>query len=183
MTADRRTPLLFLGGLVKTGVAAETMLFAIQRSLVIGTVTSLYFLPEVSRASVSFPFRVLAFVVQIMHDGVCMLFFELCVRSWQFPASESFLLLNVLHTVIMGLFCFYKRCILTLLYNHVLGIDMCRRYIPIWQRAANQLILSSSHCHVDEWRTTYLWLNNHIIQTMLVGIINLRALFAKLKAP
>lgn len=42
-------------------------------------------------------------------------------------------LLNCLHGVIMMLFCYYKRCILTLLYNHVTGIDMCTRYIPLWR--------------------------------------------------
>jgi hypothetical protein len=51
----------------------------------------------------------------------------------------------------------------------MMGIEMCQRYIPIWQRGYNLFFEGTGQplCGSD-YRTTYLWLNNHILQSMLV---------------
>lgn len=112
----------------------------------------------------------MALGLQALHDAVCILFFALYIHS--FRNIVYLHLLNCLHGVIMMLFCYYKRCILTLLYNHVTGIDMCTRYIPLWQRAYNILsrpVGLQEICFLEEYRTTYLWLNNHILQSVFTS--------------
>jgi hypothetical protein len=63
--------------------------------------------------------------------------------------------------------------VLTLLYNHVMDFPMCRRYVPIWQRVFNHFLLASSPltCPLEHYRNTYMWLNNHILQSGLVWTI------------
>jgi hypothetical protein len=146
----------------------------ILRSFIIGCITSIYFIPEIVQYTPSSIFLfTTAFIIQGLHDGVCLLFFGLYINS--FRDTLIYLhLLNCLHGVIMMLFCYYKRCVLTLVYNHVIGIDMCTRYIPIWQRFYNYITpqLVNETCFLDDYRTTYLWLNNHILQSMLVFSTN-----------
>ena len=158
----------------------------IKKSLWIGNITALYFLPEIYNHFHGnfFTFGV-AFLLQAFHDAICIYFFLLCISCIRTNNQSYILCLNILHTMIMGLFCFYKRCVLTLWYNQILNIDMCKRYIPIWQRSINFIytsfmsLSSSNSCkNLDgsdqqEWQLTYLWLNNHIIQTSLVGMVNI----------
>ena len=148
----------------------SSMKTSVSLSLLAGTLTSLYFVPEVQYYSTGFP--LLFFIgmsIQAIHDAVCIFFFVLFVGSFRNDSVRPLLTLNCLHCVIMTLFCYYKRCILTLLYNHLMGIEMCQRYIPIWQRGYNLFFkgVGQSICWSD-YRTTYLWLNNHILQSMLV---------------
>ena len=155
---------------------------SVSLSLFAGIVTSLYFIPEVRFYSTGFP--LLFFIglsIQALHDAICIFFFVLFVGSFRKNSVHTLLTLNCLHCVIMTLFCYYKRCILTLLYNHMMGIEICQRYIPIWQRGYNllfqRLIPDSSTC-INDYRNTYLWLNNHILQSMLVLSSNAYRLFS-----
>jgi hypothetical protein len=97
---------------------------------IVGLVTSLYIVPEIIEHT-SMSLFVVALGLQALHDAVCILFFALYIHS--FRNIVYLHLLNCLHGVIMMLFCYYKRCILTLLYNHnyVTGIDMCMHYISL----------------------------------------------------
>jgi hypothetical protein len=145
---------------------------SVSLSLLAGAVTSLYFVPEVRYYSAGFPLHFfIGMSIQALHDAVCIFFFVLFVGSFRNDSVRSLLTLNCLHCVIMTLFCYYKRCILTLLYNHLMGIEICQRYIPLWQRGYNlffeSLATESSTC-INEYRNTYLWLNNHILQSLLV---------------
>ena len=142
-------------------------------SVVIGFVTATYFLPEIFTYASHSPLKILSgYLVQALHDAVCLLFFHLYLAS--FGRDVRFLLsLNCFHGIIMMLFCYYKRCILTLLYNHMMGIDMCHRYMPIWQRLYNfSFTTTPATCSLDSYRNTYLWLNNHILQSGLVFSTN-----------
>lgn len=144
----------------------------IRPSLLLGTITALYFVPEILRyGHDAISIIVLAYFIQVLHDAVCVYLFALFLRCAYTRHPVELCRLNIMHTIIVGLFCYYKRCVLTLCYNHVLGIEMCTRYTPIWQRTVN-LIGSSSSCPPESWQTTYLWLNNHILQTILVLMAN-----------
>jgi len=143
----------------------------IRPSLLLGTVTALYFVPEIFQYSHhAVGTIVLAYLIQVLHDAVCVYLFALFLRCAYTRLPIDLCRLNIMHTIIVGLFCYYKRCVLTLWYNHVLGIEMCTRYIPIWQRTVN--LIGPSSCPPESWQTTYLWLNNHILQTMLVLTAN-----------
>lgn len=143
-------------------------------SLLAGLGTSLYFVPEIIEYSGSGYSSPLLFIgglsVQALHDAVCIFFFVLFLGSFKKESFHPLLALNCLHCIIMMLFCYYKRCVLTLLYNHMMGIDMCRRYIPIWQRVYNVFFhsLTGHEVCINDYRNTYLWLNNHILQSFLV---------------
>ena len=144
---------------------------SVSLSLLAGTLTSLYFIPEILYYSSGFPLLFVGgFLVQTLHDAVCIFFFLLFMESFRNDTVTPLLALNCLHCIIMTLFCYYKRCILTLVYNHMMGIEMCQRYIPIWQRGYNLLFenVGPPLCGGSDYRTTYLWLNNHILQSMLV---------------
>lgn len=145
---------------------------SVSVSLVAGGFTSLYFIPEIMYYSSGFPLHIVTgFLVQTLHDAVCIFFFLLYIESFRHDTMTPLLALNCLHCIIMTLFCYYKRCILTLVYNHMMGIEICQRYIPLWQRGYNlffeSLAAESSTC-INEYRNTYLWLNNHILQSLLV---------------
>jgi hypothetical protein len=144
----------------------------LKSSCITSSVTALYFIPEIIQYSESrISLFVGGFIVQALHDAVCIFFFLLFVSSFRARTCLYLAYLNCLHGIIMMLFCYYKRCILTLIYNHMMGIEMCQRYIPIWQRFYNVVSLDHQTCHND-YRNTYLWLNNHILQSLLVFISN-----------
>ena len=148
----------------------------ITLSLLIGFFSSFYFLEEIYNAaplSGAWFLKPTAFATQVVHDGVCVYFFCLTISSlW---SLRNLLLLNILHGLVMALFCYYKRCVLTLVYNYLLDLPMCSRYIPIWQRCFN-MMTAPTVCSLDSYRYTYLWLNNHIIQSMIVLLANLNTL-------
>ena len=150
-------------------------------SLGIGFVTSMYFFSEISQQSKGWGQALAGFFIQWIHDAVCLVFFAFFLQSFRssFRGWQSLLLLNGLHGVIMILFCIYKRCVLTLLYNHVMDFPMCRRYVPIWQRLFNHFLLASSPltCPLEHYRNTYMWLNNHILQSGLVWTANMYHLY------
>jgi hypothetical protein len=141
----------------------------LKKSLLIGGITSIYFIPEIYNNSSSILIFSLAYLTQVLHDGVCVLIILLFLSSQR---KNNIIYLNILHSIIMICFCYYKRCILTLVYNHILNLDMCKRYIPIWQRGFNVLIDSAEICNKDEYKNTYLWLNNHIFQSIAVLMAN-----------
>lgn len=137
------------------------------------SLTATHFLPEILSSGCRSMICTVAYGIQILHDGVCIYFFLVFLGCLRTRDPKTLCILNMMHCVIIGLFCYFKRCVLTLGYNHVLGIDMCTRYIPIWQRTANvayRVMISS--CPAESWETTYLWLNNHILQTVLVLVAN-----------
>jgi len=146
-------------------------------SLKMGAISALYFIPEIMDHSRN---NILVFIssffIQAVHDGVCLLFLILFMNTLYHKNFQTLLHLNLLHCVIMICFCYYKRCVLTLLYNYILNIDMCNRYIPIWQRVYNRTL--SKYC-MNDYTTTYLWLNNHILQSSMVLFSNLYLLFGK----
>jgi hypothetical protein len=147
---------------------------SIISSFTIGLMTAVYFIPQIVQQLRTSPLLVTGcYLVQASHDAVCVLFFDLYLRS--FGSDPRYLLcLNCLHGIIMMLFCYYKRCILTLLYNHMMGIDMCERYVPLWQRVVNLFMDASKEiCPVESYRNTYMWLNNHILQSGLVFSANI----------
>jgi len=146
----------------------------IIQSYILGCISSLYFIPEIISLTTSIHIIISGLLIQSLHDAICIYFFILFIQSFQ--KDKKYLLgLNCLHGLIMILFCFYKRCILTLLYNHIMGIDMCKRYIPIWQRISNIILVSyesEDTCFIENYKNTYLWLNNHILQSSLVLLSN-----------
>lgn len=132
--------------------------------------TSMYYIDEIYVSSETFIHFFVAYLVQASHDWVCVYF--VCIYFYAFYSPYYYVQLNLLYTRIMFLFSVYKRCILTLLYNHVLGLLMCTRYIPLWQRAVH--ITSSTLCVEDDrYKTTYLWLNDHIFQSCMMIFVNL----------
>lgn len=141
-----------------------------MKSILLSVVTATYFIPEILEMKPSMEIMVKAYGIQVIHDGFCIFFFLLCLKSLRYPQSKYLLEMNILHCIVMALFCYYKRCILTLWYNAILGIYPCHRYIPLWQRTTNMMIPKTCP---EQWQSTYLWLNNHILQTGLVGFVNL----------
>lgn len=146
-----------------------------RRTVVAGTVTAVYFLPEIIDHADSVTVAFIAYFIQVFHDSIYIYYPLMCHKAFKHPASHEFFMMNIIHSILLVLFCVYKRCVLTLYYNSLLGLDPCQRYTPNWQRVVNYYLSLSKHCHVEEWRNTYIWLDNHIIQTVLVGIVNLRA--------
>jgi hypothetical protein len=63
----------------------------------------------------------------------------------------------------------------------MMGIEMCHRYIPIWQRSYNVFFhsLTGNEVCINDYRNTYLWLNNHILQSFLVFSSNAYRLLLK----
>lgn len=95
--------------------------------------SSLYFLKEIQENSTSIIIFVNAYLLQWVHDWICFIFFNTIYSK----SVMNLLYLNILHSIIMIQFCYYKRCVITLMYNWMLNIPMCNRYIPIWQRCFN----------------------------------------------
>lgn len=138
-------------------------------SLFGGSITGLYYLEEISKYSKNIPVFLASYFIVSLHDAVCIFFILTFLHAYH--NISFFITLNVLYTFIMFLFSIYKRCVLTLLYNYVLGLPMCVRYIPIWQRIFSQV--SSSFCtNDDKYKTTYLWLNDHIFQSGMMLFMN-----------
>lgn len=114
-----------------------------------------------------------AVVIQSLHDAVCIAFFALylsCLRD-----NRRVAVLNTFYTILMCSFSIWKRCVLTLAYNRVLGLPACTRYVPLWQRVYNSLPVAT--CADDPLRATYLWLNDHVFQSGLMVLLNLGAMW------
>lgn len=152
----------------------------VYRSFLIGGATSLYYAPEIIAHFPSYTNLFLAMSVQATHDAVCIMFFLVFVRSMWTRSVIDVLLINIMHCVAMALFAYYKRCILTLVYNDLLLLPSCTRYIPIWQRVLNYIYseMDKSQC-INDYQNTYLWLNDHIIKSIIVCITNVRCLLAQ----
>jgi hypothetical protein len=146
----------------------------LKYSFGISVLTGCYFIDEIKTYSSSISTFFLAYIIQVFHDWVCVFFLLLFLYSFYYHNLSYILFLNILHSIIMILFCFYKRCVLTLLYNYLLDIPMCNRYIPIWQRVFNVLYDTQSCIHHDEYKMTYIWLNNHILQSSIVLLSNIK---------
>lgn len=136
-----------------------------------GMITSLYFLPEIIGHFKSFDKLILAYLVQGVHDGICILFLWLGISC--FYDMRYIMYINTMYSLVMICFAFYKRCVLTLLYNHILDLPACNRYIPIWQRILDVLFYEpmKNQCRHDV-NHTYLWLNDHIVQSFFMLMIN-----------
>jgi len=119
---------------------------------------------------------VAAILVQSVHDAVCLAFFMLylsCLRD-----SRHLAVLNAFYTLLMFSFSLCKRCLLTLAYNRLLGLPMCTRYVPLWQRFYNS---TAASCADDPLRATYLWLSDHVFQSGLMVVLNLGSLLRRPK--
>lgn len=149
----------------------------LKNSFMISMLTSCYFIEEISTYAPSIVIYILAYIIQVIHDWICVCFIFLFFGSIYHQKISYLLLLNIFHSCIMILFCFYKRCVLTLLYNFILDIPMCNRYIPIWQRIFNLIYDPQSCLNDDEYKMTYLWLNNHILQSFIVLLANTKYLY------
>jgi hypothetical protein len=150
-----------------------TFNLGIQNAIKIGIFTSLYFIPEIVNHMKNPFLGIFSFGIQVVHDAVCILFVILFYRTIRHRSSYYLINLNMFHCIVMMFFCYYKRCILTLIYNDLLGLESCVRYIPIWQRGYNLFYLDSQICNKDTYHNTYLWLNNHILQSFIVFLTNL----------
>jgi hypothetical protein len=126
----------------------------IKQSLFLGFFSSLYFIQEISENVTNPFFRIFSLTIKTLHDAVCILFVILFFRTCYYRSNYYLLNLNMLHCIVMMLFCYYKRCVLTLLYNHTLGLDRCVRYIHIWQRLYNWLYVGESVCVTDTYHNT-----------------------------
>lgn len=154
----------------------------IETSIFIGTISSLYYIPEIIAHFPSWTNLFLSILVQITHDAVCILFLIVFIRSIWTHSIINVLFLNIMHCLAMALFAYYKRCILTLIYNDLLLLPSCRRYIPIWQRIINYLSSEMNTKDVQcviihDFHNTYLWLNDHIIKSIIVCIANMKCLY------
>lgn len=138
----------------------------------ISFLTSLYFVQEITENSSSMIIFTSAYLLQWFHDWICLIFFELCFHSFYYKSLMDLIYLNMFHSIIMIQFCYFKRCVITLMYNWVLDIPMCNRYIPIWQRFFNVVSDIRGVCLSDDFRMTYIWLNNHMIQSTMVLLSN-----------
>jgi len=145
----------------------------IQNAITIGIFTSLYFIPEIYNRMTNPFWGICSYGIQVIHDAVCILFVILFLRTIRHRSNYYLINLNMFHCIVMMFFCYYKRCILTLIYNDLLGLETCERYIPIWQRGYNLIHLDPQTCNKDTYHYTYLWLNNHILQSFLVFLTNL----------
>lgn len=151
----------------------------IQTSFLIGAVSSLYYIPEIIAHFPCWSNLFLSVIVQITHDAVCILFLFVFIRSMWTHSVVKVLFLNIMHCIAMALFAYYKRCILTLVYNDLLLLPSCTRYIPIWQRIINYIEMDRKHvrCIIGhDFYNTYLWLNDHIIKSIIVCIANINCL-------
>lgn len=99
--------------------------------------SSVYFVQEIKDNSSSIVIFTSAYLLQWFHDWICFIFFDLFLNAVYSKSIIDLIYLNILHAVIMIQFCYYKRCVITLIYNWILDIPMCNRYIPIWQRCFN----------------------------------------------
>lgn len=148
--------------------------------------TSLSFLPDIFAYAPSIGRGTVAFGIQVLHDYVCLLFpvlvltnvYEKCLWT----RIRNMQTINVLYTMVMACFSYHKRCFLTLWYNDLLGLDRCKRYIPVWQRLINYAsdairYDSSSTCTTmgidNDYRNTYLWLNDQILFSLLIMCMNI----------
>lgn len=141
----------------------------------IGMISSIYFLPEIIIHSKNTRDLFISYVIQSFHDGVC--FYFILVYFLALYNLFYYIQLNTLYTLIMVLFSFYKRCILTLIYNSILNLPACTRYIPVWQRLYNMFDSGIRVCNNNNYQSTYLWLNDHIFQSGMMIIMNIRWLF------
>jgi hypothetical protein len=146
----------------------------IKRSLILSTISSIYFLEEISEKSKNIFQFIIAYTIQNIHDFVCIYFIFIYIYS--FFDNKHHVQINTLYTLIMFLFSIYKRCILTLMYNYVLDLSMCTRYIPIWQRLINIIITNHNNTFCieeDKYKSTYMWLNDHIFQSGMMITLNM----------
>jgi hypothetical protein len=146
----------------------------IKRCFHVACLTSLYYIDEIYVSSRTLVHFFLAYLVQALHDWVCLYF--VCIYVYAFQKKTFYIQLNSLYTLIMFLFSVYKRCVLTLVYNYILGLPMCTRYIPLWQRLVH--MTSRTLCVEDDrYKTTYLWLNDHIFQSCMMILVNVYWLY------
>jgi hypothetical protein len=156
----------------------SSILRTVRQSAGVGFLTAMYFLPEIFQNSRNSPIVFLtASGIQMVHDAVCVLFVGLFWNTVKFRSVYYLLILNMMHCIVMMLFCYYKRCILTLMYNHILDLEVCVRYIPIWQRFHNWVYpVAEKVCggfwEGNQYQFTYMWLNNHILQSFIVFLTN-----------
>ena len=154
---------------------------------VLSAFTSSYYFVEIAQHHRLFYRTLLAILVQWAHDGVCVLFILLfCQSIYQILHRDNsidtraIVQLNALYTVIMFFFSIYKRCILTLWYNAILGLPVCTRYIPIWKRFMVYPVYVTCHyasnttdtAPVTDIVATMSWLNDHILQSGLMVVVN-----------
>jgi len=153
--------------------------------MVFSVFTSLDNLPQIIGTAPSIMNGVSAFWIQVFHDYLTIMLvymalqsqYHLCIRK-QLLVDDVRLVtrLNIVHGMVMTSFAYYKRCILTLWYNRLLAIDACHRYIPIWQRLINYILNDPFFCLSDQYQDfhyTYIWLNNHILFSIIVCMINM----------
>ena len=145
----------------------------IKIAICLSFLSSLYFINEIQKNSKSNIISINAYILQWFHDWICFIFFDLFIQSIYSKSIINLIFLNILHSIIMIQFCYYKRCIITLIYNWMLDLPMCNRYIPIWQRCFNIIHDIHGICILDEFRMTYIWLNNQIIQSSIVLFSNI----------
>jgi len=150
----------------------------------VSILSSLEFIPEIMHHAPGMMRGGLAFVVQVVHDYVCFLF-PMLVISCMVERSVMIRMyrvhmINILYTMVMACFAYHKRCFLTLWYNDLLALDRCNRYLPIWQRVINHVSdvvrydsVSTCDSTLDDYRNTYLWLNDQILFSILILCMNL----------
>ena len=153
----------------------------------IACVTSIEYLPDIVSKSPTVLRGLLALAVHWIHDAICFLIPLLgctCLLETNITRrTVKMLHINVWYTLVMTCFSYHKRCFLTLWYNALLNLDPCIRYIPVWQRLINHV---SHVIHYDgsstcvsydgfdaPYRHTYLWLNDQILFSSLILVLNL----------
>lgn len=120
---------------------------------------------------------VVAFTVQVSHDFVCIIIPYAVGQCILYPGSHhNILIINALYTLIMACFSYHKRCVLTLWFNDLIMIDKCHRYIPIWQRIMHGSATMYKIPSACDHTTAYLWLNDQIMFSVLIMMLNLNQL-------
>lgn len=131
--------------------------------------------------------RCIAFLLHLVHDDICLflpswftetLYLIMTSHTNRQKIHFHVQTMNIMYGVVMTSFAYYKRCVLTLWYNHLLGLNMCRRYVPVWQRVLRMIhmihvvIGDTDTCQENPYMNTYLWLNDQILFSFMIVILN-----------
>ena len=147
----------------------------IGKSFILGLLTSLFYLPDIYFLSYSKIQAIKAYSIQSLHDAICVYFLFLYTSSMFH--MDHYVKVNALYAIIICLFSIYKRCILTVIYNSIMELPSCSRYIPIWQRFLNGYENETTVCFHDSMFSTHVWLKDHILQSSMMILLNCRWIF------
>lgn len=150
------------------------MNFLLCFSLYIGFIAALLFLSDIINSKVCVFRKILGFIIRYFHDfiitfyllAIIILFYKMIVKK-DFDLM-LLLIVNIICFILILQFFIFKRCVLTIIYNKILKLPICKPYISIIGIIGNKMF-NDMNCSKNFTR----WINDNMINISMVLILNI----------